>query len=206
MVGDLSRHINRSTSTEESGYYAKRNEKFLKLQEVNFQTILINNWTQGAVEQHFGDMKHNYFNNGRLDRLDDFAYDYHRSIILQEKQFAEFYLNTKKQKRKHPKSTNSKHELSPKKRRTSKLTVSKFRIHNARSFYSSPLCTRKLKFKSGPEFSGNLKNAEVLCQQRQACVDLFFILESSIDIAWACWLPSFGIKCLSTSQIYWKKF
>jgi len=33
MVGDLSRHINRSTSTEESGCYAKRNEKFLKLQE-----------------------------------------------------------------------------------------------------------------------------------------------------------------------------
>jgi len=97
MVGDLSRHINRSTSTEESGYYTKRNEKFLKLQEVNFQTILINNRNQGAVEQHFGDMKHNYFNNGRLDRLDDFVYDYHSSIILQEKQFAEFYLNTKKQ-------------------------------------------------------------------------------------------------------------
>ena len=116
MVGHLSRHINRSTSTEESGYYAKRNEKFLKLHEVNCQTILINNRTQGAVEQHFGDIKHNYFNNGRLDRLDDFVYDYHSSIILQEKQFAKFYLNTKKQKRKHSKSTNIKHELSPKKK------------------------------------------------------------------------------------------
>ena len=76
MVGDLSRHINRSTSIEESGYYAKRNETFLKLQEVNFQTILINNRTQAAVEQHFGDMKHHYFNNGRLDRLDGFVYDF----------------------------------------------------------------------------------------------------------------------------------
>ena len=126
---------------------------------MNFQTILINNRTQIAVEQHFGDMKHNYFNNGRQDRLDDFVYDYHSSIVRQEKQFAEFYVSTKKKQRKNPKSTNSKHELSPKKRRTSKLTESKFRKRkrNARSFYSSPLCTRKLKFKSGPEFSGKLE-------------------------------------------------
>jgi len=41
MVGDLSRHINRTTSTEESSYYAKRSEKFLNLPEVNFQTILV---------------------------------------------------------------------------------------------------------------------------------------------------------------------
>jgi len=60
IFGDLSRHINRSTSTEESGYYGKRNGKFLKLQEVNFQTILINNLSQAALEQHFGDVKHNY--------------------------------------------------------------------------------------------------------------------------------------------------
>ena len=83
MVGDLSRHINRTTSTEESSYYAKRSEKFLNLPEVNFQTILVRNRTQGAVEQHFGDTNHKYFNNGNLDRLDGFVHDYHSSISLQ---------------------------------------------------------------------------------------------------------------------------
>jgi len=37
-----------------------------------------------------GDLKHNYFNNGRLGRRDDFVYDYHSSIIRQ-KRFAEFF-------------------------------------------------------------------------------------------------------------------
>jgi len=65
-------------------------QKVLKLQEVSFRTILINNWTQRAVEQHFGDLKHNYFNNGRLERRDDFVYDYHSSNIRQ-KRFAELF-------------------------------------------------------------------------------------------------------------------
>jgi len=65
-------------------------QKVLKLQEVSFRTILINNRTQRAVEQHFGDLKHNYFSNGRLDRRDDFVYDYHSSIIRQRR-FAEFF-------------------------------------------------------------------------------------------------------------------
>ena len=65
-------------------------QNVLKLQEVSFRTILINNWTQRAVEQHFGDLKHSYFNNGRLERRDDFVYDYHSSNIRQ-KRFAELF-------------------------------------------------------------------------------------------------------------------
>ena len=42
-----------------------------------------------------------------LDRRDNFIYDYHSSIILEEKQFAECFLQTKKKKRNHPKCTNS---------------------------------------------------------------------------------------------------
>ena len=138
---------------------------------------------------------------------DDFVYDYHSSIVRQEKQFAEFYVNTKKNNGKIQNPPTANMSSHPKKDEHRSWRNPNFANANATPEVSiRRRCVQEnWNLNLDQNFQANLKNVEVLCQQRQACADLFFILESSIDIAWACWLPSFGIKCLSTSQICWKR-
>ena len=102
-------------------------QNVLKLQEVSFRTILINNWTQRAVEQHFGDLwpvtpvTWNTIILTTVAWTDEMISCMIIRVLSFVKSDLRNYFKDWGKKWKHPKSTDSQHELSPKKRRTSKL-------------------------------------------------------------------------------------
>ena len=99
-------------------------------------------------------LKCNYFGKKRLSELDEFIYDYHSSVLLQENQFGDYYLNGQHKTKNNRTNTRSEcnvhHRKSVKIGQKSRLVEATFkkRKRKTTSYYSSPPCAKKLKYNS----------------------------------------------------------
>jgi len=198
MLGNLSRQLHLFSKIFIC--IVKYSERCKKLAKSPFQIYLQNNRTQGSIEQHFDDLKCNSFGKKRLSKLDEFIYDYHSSVLWQEKQFGDYYFNGQHKTRNNRKNTsecNAHHRKSVKKRQKSRLVEA---IIKKRKPDTTLQCAKKLQFKSLPKapkekFVNNFSNTHYSTNF------IFFPVVNSTLLS-RILLVSSGMNFPSTSEVF----
>jgi len=143
MVGDLSRHIVNCKSEERKTSYSDQSKRWKNLSLSQFQTIYTHNSTQGAIEQHFYDLKHNWLVNRRFRRLDDFVIADYKELMTQIMLFADSFIH-------HGRFRSP---TQPKKRlkglpKETPIVLSKYKKNKAQNlgFYTSQVAANNIRY------------------------------------------------------------